>query len=70
MIRLAALALLAATIAGCGLTETVGSAAADATAKAQELKQAKTTEARVRNDLQAAARASAEQRQAAEKDAQ
>jgi hypothetical protein len=70
MIRLAAFTLLVVSIAGCGLTETVGSAAADATAKAQELKQAKATEARVRNDLDAAARASAEQRQAAEKDAQ
>jgi hypothetical protein len=70
MIRLAALALLALSIAGCGLTETVGSAATEATAKAQELKQAKATESRVTSDLDAAARASAEQRQAAEKDAQ
>jgi hypothetical protein len=70
MIRLAALTLLAASIAGCGLTETVGSAAADAAEKAQELKQAQATEARARNDLDAAARASAEQRQAAEKETQ
>jgi Spy/CpxP family protein refolding chaperone len=70
MIRLAALALLALSIAGCGLTETVGSAATEATAKAQELKQAQATESRVKSDLDAAARASAEQRQAAEKDAQ
>jgi hypothetical protein len=62
--------LLAASIAGCGLTETVGSAAADAAEKAQELKQAQATEARARNDLDAAARASAEQRQAAEKETQ
>jgi hypothetical protein len=70
MIRLAAITLLAASIAGCGLTETVGSAAADAAEKAQELKQAQATEARARNDLDAAARASAEQRQAAEKETQ
>jgi hypothetical protein len=70
MIRLAAFTLLVASIAGCGLTETVGSAAADATSKAQEIKQGKATEARVQNELDAAARASAEQRQAAEKDSQ
>jgi hypothetical protein len=70
MIRLAALTLVLASIAGCGLTETVGSAATDAAAKTQELKQAQATEARARNELDAAARASAEQRQAAEKDAQ
>jgi hypothetical protein len=70
MIRLAALTLLLVSIAGCGLTETVGSAATDAAAKTQELKQAQATEARARNELDAAASASAEQRQAAEKDAQ
>ena len=70
MIRLAAFTMLFTMLAGCGLTETVGSAAADAAAKAQELKQAKATEERVRNDLDAAARASAAQREAAEKDAQ
>jgi hypothetical protein len=70
MIRLAAFTLLAVSIAGCGLTETVGSAATDATEKAQELKQAQATEARARSELDAAARASAQQRQAAEKDAQ
>ena len=70
MIRLAAFTMLFTMLAGCGLTETVGAAAADAAAKAQELKQAKATEERVRNDLDAAARASAAQREAAEKDAQ
>jgi hypothetical protein len=70
MIRLAALTLLVAALAGCGLTETVGSAATEASAKAQELKQAKATEARVKRELDAAARASAEQRQAGEKDSQ
>ena len=70
MIRLAALALLVVSSAGCGLVETVGSAATDATAKAQELKQAKATEARAQNELDAAARAAAEQRQEAEKASQ
>lgn len=70
MIRIAALALLTGSIGGCGLTETVGSAATEATAQAQELKQAKTTQARVHSELDAAARASADQRQAAEKEAQ
>jgi len=70
MIRLAAFILLAASIAGCGLTETVGAAATDATEKAQELKQAQATEARARNELDAAASAAAQQRQAAEKDSQ
>ena len=66
MMRLAALTLLLLSTAGCGLTETVGGAATEATAKAEELKQAKATEARVQNDLDTAARASAAQRQAAE----
>ena len=70
MIRLAAFTLLVTMLAGCGLTETVGSAAADAASKAQELKQAKATQERVHNDLDAAARASAAQREMAEKDAQ
>ena len=70
MIRLAAFILLAASIAGCGLTETVGGAATDAAEKAQELKQAQATEARARSELDAAAQASAAQRQAAEKETQ
>jgi hypothetical protein len=69
MMRLAALLLVVVSTAGCGLTETVGAAATDATAKAQELKQAKATQARVQSEL-AAARASAEQRQEAEKASQ
>ena len=70
MIRLAAFTLLVVSIAGCGLTETVGSAAADAASKAQEIKQGKATEARVQSELDAAARAAADQRHAAEKDSQ
>jgi hypothetical protein len=70
MIRLAALMLLVVSTAGCGLTETVGAAATDATAKAQELKQAKATQARVQSDLAAAAQASARQREDAEKASQ
>lgn len=70
MIRLAALMLLVVSTAGCGLTETVGAAATDATAKAQELKQAKATQARVQSDLAAAAQASAQRREDAEKASQ
>jgi len=66
MIRLAVLALLAATIGGCGLTETVGSAAIEANAKAQEIKQGKATEARAQSELDAAMRAADAQRQAGE----
>jgi hypothetical protein len=66
MIRLAALTLLVATVAGCGLTETVGSAATEASTKAQEIKQGKATEARAQNELDAAMRAAAAQRQAGE----
>jgi hypothetical protein len=66
MIRLAALTLLAATVAGCGLTETVGSAATEASTKAQEIKQGNATEARAQNELDAAMRAAAAQRQAGE----
>lgn len=70
MIRVAAFTLLASLLAGCGVVETVGSAATDATAKTQELQQAKATEARARSNLDASARAAAEQRASAEKDAQ
>ena len=70
MIRLAALAMLVVSTAGCGLVETVGSAATDATAKSQELKQAKATEARAQSELDAAARAAAEQRQEGERASQ
>jgi len=70
MIRLAALMMLVVSTAGCGLTETVGAAATDATAKAQELKQAKATEARAQSELDAAMRAAAEQRQEGEKASQ
>jgi hypothetical protein len=70
MIRLAILMLLAVSTASCGLTETVGAAATDATAKAQELKQAQATQARVRSELDAAAHAAAAQREDAEKASQ
>jgi hypothetical protein len=67
MIRLAVLTLLVVSTASCGLTETVGAAATDATAKQQELKQAQATQARVHRELDAAAQASAAQREDAEK---
>jgi hypothetical protein len=67
MIRLAALMMLVLSSTGCGLTETVGSAATEATAKAQELKQAKATEARAQRGLDAAVSAAAAQREEGEK---
>ena len=70
MMRLAALMLLVVSTAGCGLTETLGAAATDATAKAQELKQAKATQARGQRDLAAAAEVATEQRVDAEKASQ
>ena len=70
MIRLVAILTLAVSLGGCGVTETVGAAATDAAAKAQELKQAKATEAQVQQRLDAAAQAAAAQRQAAETAAQ
>ena len=51
---------------GCGVAETGAVAAAAATAKAQEAREGLKTEARVREQLDAAAKAGAEQRNAAE----
>jgi hypothetical protein len=67
MIRLAALMMLVMSVTGCGLTETVGAAATDATAKAQELKEAKAAETRAKIGLDQAASAAAAQREEGEK---
>jgi alpha-D-ribose 1-methylphosphonate 5-triphosphate synthase subunit PhnG len=53
-------------LTGCGVAETGAAAAAAATAKAQEAHEGLKTEARVREQLDAAAKASADQRNAAE----
>jgi uncharacterized lipoprotein YajG len=60
---LAALVLLA----GCGMAETTATTAALAEAKAQEVKSAKETEAKIEQKLQDAQAAAAQQRADAEK---
>ena len=69
MIRVAAFTLVASLLGGCGLVETAGSAATEATAQAQQLQQAKATEARARAQLDAAAQTAAQRREDAEKEA-
>ena len=61
--------LIAATLlllAGCGLAEVGAAGATAATSKAEELRQAKQTEARVRQQIDAAYEQAAQQRKAAE----
>ena len=63
---LAPVAVLA-VLAGCGMAETASTTAALAEAKAQEVKAAKETQARIEQKLEDAQAAAAEQRAAAEK---
>jgi hypothetical protein len=58
------------SLTACGVAQTGAAAAAEGTAKAEEVRQGLQTEARVREQLDAASRASAEQRNAAEAAAQ
>jgi ABC-type uncharacterized transport system auxiliary subunit len=58
---------LAAVLSGCGLAETATTTAALAEAKAQEVKAAKETQARIEQKLEDAQAAAAQQRAAAEK---
>ena len=58
------------TLAGCGLGETAVSAAAGASSQAEQAKEALKTEARVKQQLDAAAALAAQQRQAAEASSQ
>jgi uncharacterized protein YceK len=58
------------TLAGCGLGETAVSAAAGAGSQAEQAKEALRTEARVKQQLDAAAALDAEHRQAAEANSQ
>ncbi|MDB6091551.1 MAG: hypothetical protein JWN85_4335 [Gammaproteobacteria bacterium] len=70
MLRL--LALLTTTLAlvlalaGCGLAETGAAAAAGGVSKAEEVRQAKQTEARIQQQIDAAYQQAAQQRGAAE----
>jgi hypothetical protein len=63
---LATTMVLAATLAGCGLAETGIAGAAGGASKAEELRQAKETEARVQRQVDAAYQQAAEQRRAGE----
>jgi hypothetical protein len=58
------------TLAACGLGETAISAAANGAAAAEQAKEAKKTEARVKQQLDAAASLDAQHRQAADTSSQ
>ncbi len=60
----------AASIGGCGLADTTTAAATGAATEVQQAQQAKTTLDHVKQQLDAAARESAQQREQAEKDSQ
>jgi hypothetical protein len=61
---------VAVSLTGCGVAETGAAAATAGASKAEEVRQGLQTEARVREQLDAASRAAAEQRNAAESAAQ
>jgi hypothetical protein len=66
MSRLLVLSSIVLSLAGCGVAGTGTSAAAEATAKVEEARQGLKTEARVKEQLDAASKAAADQRNAAE----
>jgi hypothetical protein len=66
MARSLVLLTLVLSLTGCGVAETGAAAATAATAKAQEAREGLKTEARVREQLDAAMKQSADQRNAAE----
>lgn len=63
-------ALILGSTTACGLADTATSAAAGATSEVQQAREAKATEDRVKQQLDAAAQAEAQQREAAEKETQ
>jgi len=67
MIRYIAPLIALALLSGCGLGETAATTAALAEAKAQEVKAAKETQAKIERKLEDAQAAAAAQRDAAEK---
>ena len=69
MARSFVLLALVLSMSGCGVAETGAAAAAEAASKAQEAREGLKTEARVREQLDAAMKQSADQRNAAEADA-
>jgi hypothetical protein len=70
MARSLVLLSLVLSLTGCGVAETGAAAAAAGVSKAEEARQGLKTEARVREQLDAAAKQAAEQRNAAEAAAQ
>ena len=62
--------LVCGCLTGCGLTETASSVAAGSSMEAQQAQQAAKTEARVQQQLDAAAALEAQRRQEAEANAQ
>jgi len=66
MTRYGALIALLGMLAGCGLGETAATTAAIAESKAQELKQAKETQAKIEQRLEDAQKVAAQQRADAE----
>ena len=68
MARSFVLLTLVLSLSGCGVADTGAAAAAEATSKAQEAREGLKTEARVREQLDAAMKQSAAQRDAAEAD--
>jgi hypothetical protein len=70
MVRVLVLSSLVLSLAGCGVVDTGAAAAAEAAAKAEEARQGLQTEARVREQVEAASKAEADQRNAAEAAAQ
>jgi hypothetical protein len=66
--RACVIVALLAPLAGCGLAETGTATASGAANVAQEAAQARQTEDRVRDQIDAASRQAAEQRRAAEAD--
>jgi hypothetical protein len=65
-----ALSLLLAVLSGCGLAGTGAAAAGGAAAEAQQAAQARQTEQRVKDQIDAANRLAEEQRRAADAQAQ
>lgn len=68
MVRVLALFVVIAALGGCGLAETGAAAGSAGSSAAQQAAQAQQTEARVRQDIDAAYRQAAQQRDAAEAD--
>jgi hypothetical protein len=66
MARSLALLSLILSLTGCGVAETGAAAAAAGASKAEEVRQGLQTEARVREQLDAASKQAAEQRAAAD----